>query len=45
MPFIGIGVGIGRQRFASGGAPPVIAYLLLEDGGFLFQENGDKIIL
>lgn len=26
-------------------APTQIAYLLLENGGFLFQENGDKIIL
>lgn len=26
-------------------APTQIAYLLLEDSGYLFQENGDKIIL
>ena len=26
-------------------APTQIAYLLLENGGFLLQENGDKIIL
>ena len=26
-------------------APTQIAYLLLENGGFLFQENGNKIIL
>ena len=26
-------------------APTQIAYLLLENGGYLFQENGDKIIL
>jgi hypothetical protein len=42
---IGLGIGIGRQRFVGGGEPPVIAYLLLEDGGFLLQENGYKIIL
>lgn len=41
---LGIGVGVGRQRFGSG-EPPVIAYLLLEDGFFLLQESGDKIIL